>query len=110
MPTAFNLIRGRGWPGIISEMAQLPSGETGAVRISRNVGWLHRSARQTLASRKFNEFIDLLIRQIYPWSFGNNQRKFDPPWPWPLCLQDHTSHTEKNQFTNRKTSSCRQFR
>src|SRR3984957_2809754 len=68
---------------------------------------LHRSASQTLASRKFNVFIDLLIRQVYRWSFGNNQRKFDPLWPRPLCLQDHTSHTEKNQFTNRTTSSRR---
>jgi hypothetical protein len=34
MPTAFNLIRGRGWPGIISEMAQLPYGDGGAVRIN----------------------------------------------------------------------------
>jgi hypothetical protein len=28
---------------------------------------LHRSASQTLASRKFNVFIDLLIRQVYRW-------------------------------------------
>jgi hypothetical protein len=70
---------------------------------------LHRSASQTLASRKFNVFIDLLIRQVYRWSFGNNQREFDPLWPRPLCLQDHTSHTEKNQFTNRRTSSRRLF-
>jgi hypothetical protein len=34
IPTAFKLIRGRGWPGIISEMEQLPYGETGAVRIN----------------------------------------------------------------------------
>jgi hypothetical protein len=32
--TAFKLIRGRGWPGIISEMEQLPYGETGAVQIN----------------------------------------------------------------------------
>ena len=50
---------------------------------------LHRSASQTLASRKFNVFIDLLIRQVYLWSVGNNQTKFDPLWPRPLCLQDH---------------------
>src|SRR5260370_651667 len=68
---------------------------------------LHRSASQTLASRKFNVFIDLLIRQVYLWSFGNNQRKFDPLWPLPLCLQDHTSHTEKNQFAHPRTSSRR---
>jgi hypothetical protein len=30
----FKLIRGRGWPGIKSEMEQLPHGETGAVRIN----------------------------------------------------------------------------
>ena len=91
---------------------------TGAASVKRNgngadlaecIGRLHRSARHTLASRKFNVFIDLLIRQVYSWSFGNNQRKFDPPWFRPLCLQDHTSHTEKNQFTNRRTSSRRLF-
>ena len=70
---------------------------------------LHRSASQTLASRKFNLFIDLLIRQARRWSFGNNPREFDPLWPRALCLQDHTSHTEKNQFTNRRTSTCRLF-
>jgi hypothetical protein len=32
--TAFKLIRGRGWPAIVSEMEQLPYGETGAVRIN----------------------------------------------------------------------------
>jgi Type II CAAX prenyl endopeptidase Rce1-like len=64
---------------------------------------------QTLASRKFNVFIDLLIRQVYLWCFGNNQGKFAPLWPRPLCPQDHTSHTEKNQLTNRRSSSRRLF-
>src|SRR6202021_2202031 len=70
---------------------------------------LHRSASQTLASRKFNVFIDLLIRQVYGWSFRKHQRKFTPLWPRPLCLQDHTSHTEKYQFTNRRTPPRRLF-
>jgi hypothetical protein len=48
--------------------------------------------------KEIQRVIDLLIRQVYRWSFGNNQREFDPLWPRPLCLQDHTSHTEKNQF------------
>jgi hypothetical protein len=77
--------------------------------VSECVCRLHRSASQTLASRKFNVFIDLLIRQVYLWSLGNNQWKLDPLWPRPLCLQDHTSYTEKNQFTNRRTSSRRLF-
>jgi len=32
--TTFKLIRGWGWPGMISEMEQLPYGDTGAVRIN----------------------------------------------------------------------------
>src|SRR4029077_10808325 len=70
---------------------------------------LPMSARHTLASRKFNVLIDLLIRQVYLWSFGNNQRKFDPLWPRRLRLLDHTSHTEKNQFSNRRTCSRHLF-
>src|ERR1700675_2531522 len=84
-----------------------PASSNQDLALSECICRLHRSASQTLASRKFNVFINLLIRQVYLWSFGNNQRKFDPLWPRPLCLQDHTSHTEKNQFTNRTTSSRR---
>ena len=49
-------------------------------------------------------FIDLLIRQVYLWSFGNNQRKFDP-FGLGRCAckttrphREEPVHESKNQF------------
>ena len=36
---------------------------------------LHKSASQTLASRKFNVFIDLFVGQVYLGAFGNDKRE-----------------------------------
>ncbi len=48
---------------------------------------LHMSASQTFASRKFNVFIYLFVRQAHFWAFGNDERESYPLGAWALPLQ-----------------------
>src|SRR5260370_30082337 len=61
----------------------------------------HASASQTLASRKFNVFIDLLVGQVYLGSLGNDERESYPLRPGALALQQDAPYPCQNQFTDR---------
>jgi len=60
------------------------------------IAYLERSASQTLASRKFNVFTDLLIRQVYLWSFWKQSEEIRPALPSAAVpARPHVSHREE---------------
>lgn len=61
---------------------------------------LQSNASYTLASRKFNVFIDLFVRQIHFGSVRNKEGETNAPGAWPLPFQDHNSHSCENQLAD----------
>src|ERR1700689_2643254 len=68
---------------------------------------LHRRASQTLASRKFNVFIDLFVGHVYLWTLRNDERESYPLGTRPLALQENALDTGEHKFSDGKTSCCR---
>jgi len=71
---------------------------------------LHKSASQTLASRKFNVFIDLFDGHVYLRTFGNDERKAHSLRTRTVSLQQDASDARQNQLAGRVTpGSCLLF-
>ena len=60
----------------------------------------HTSASQTLASRKFNVFINLFVGQIDFRSIGNDEGKLDSFGARTLVLDERDPHAQKDQFAD----------
>jgi hypothetical protein len=67
----------------------------------------HRSANQTLASRKFNVFIDLFVGQLNLWTLGDYQRKANSFRPGPLTFEKHAFDTCQDQLSDGSASGGR---
>src|SRR5437763_15790505 len=64
---------------------------------------LQNRAIQTLASRKFNVFIDPFAGQVHLWPFGNNQRELHSFGSWALVFQKYARHGCQHQIANGTT-------
>src|SRR6516225_5602170 len=74
------------------------------------VEWMWRlqtSASQTLASRKFNMFIDVFVCQIDFWPLRQNKGKLDSPRTGTLALDQGDPHAREDQLANRAPLSRR---
>ena len=58
------------------------------------------SASQTLASRKFNVFMDPFVGQVHLGSLRYNERKLHSPRAWTLSLHYYAPNADKNQLTD----------
>src|ERR1700680_799698 len=59
------------------------------------------SASQTLASRKFNVFINLFVREIYLRTFRNDEREAHSFGTWALAFHESSCRASKNEFADR---------
>src|SRR5215470_470883 len=59
------------------------------------------SASQTLASRKFNVFIDLFVGDVHLPTSRTNERKLHALRSWPPARDERGAYSHENQFPDR---------
>lgn len=102
-PITFSVVKRRRTVSCVKRQkknSSSPAFSNQSLAVSEWMCRLHIKANQTLASRKFNVFIDLFVGQLNLGTFGDDQGKLNPSRTRSLTFQKYAPNACQNQFSD----------